>query len=219
LPSTAAVHSPRRTPPRRRIAANIKDSALVEARRDRLVDAAIEVFLEKGFHAATTRDVTLRANVAQGTLYNYVRTKEDILYLVCDRAVTHYHQAVVAAIAGIDDPRERLVRAVRASVRSQYEHRANIALVMRSTPALDPASRRAVRARADAFFDEMLAIVDAGLPAARKRRGSVRMLAELVTYLPTIFAMRPWRVEPEGSAERAIEAVVETIFAALGVEE
>ena len=42
------------------------------------------LFKEKGFHRTTTREIARHAGFSIGTLYEYIRTKEDILYLVCD---------------------------------------------------------------------------------------------------------------------------------------
>ncbi|MBL8377969.1 MAG: TetR/AcrR family transcriptional regulator [Burkholderiales bacterium] len=203
----------------RRITANVKDSSLIGERRDQIVNAAIAVFLDRGFAAATMRDVGLRAGLSQGTLYNYVRTKEDTLYLVCDRAVTHYTEQIARAIDGATDPRERLTRAVRAVVRAQFDHRHNILIVLREAHLLDARSREAVRRRVDVFLDEIVAIVSAGLADAPRRRASARLLAEAVTYLPTLFAMRPWRLKDEGGSEKVIDGLVDILLAALRIEQ
>ncbi|MBL8383532.1 MAG: TetR/AcrR family transcriptional regulator [Burkholderiales bacterium] len=206
-------------PARRRIAANVKDAALVGERRDQIVEAAIAVFRDKGFAAATMRDVGLRAGLSQGTLYNYVRTKEDTLYLVCDRAVAHYVDQIARAVEGVADPRERLVRAVRAVVRAQYDHRHNIAIVLREAHLLDARSREALRRRVDVFIDDIVAIVGAGTTGGPRRRASARLLAEAVTYLPTVFAMRPWRVRAEGPPDKLVDAMVDILLAALRIEQ
>ncbi len=44
----------------------------------------LNLFQEKGFHRATTREIAKAAGFSIGTLYEYIRTKEDVLYLVCD---------------------------------------------------------------------------------------------------------------------------------------
>jgi AcrR family transcriptional regulator len=52
---------------------------LVEARRDQILGAATEVFAEKGFHQSTTKDIASRAGIAEGTIYNYFDSKDDLL--------------------------------------------------------------------------------------------------------------------------------------------
>ena len=48
-------------------------------KRGRIIDAAVAVFAEKGFHAARVSDVAKRAGVADGTIYLYFKNKDDIL--------------------------------------------------------------------------------------------------------------------------------------------
>jgi AcrR family transcriptional regulator len=52
---------------------------LIEARRNQILDAAAAVFAEKGFHRATTKDIAGRAGIAEGTIYNYFNSKDDLL--------------------------------------------------------------------------------------------------------------------------------------------
>lgn len=67
------------------IQSNVKDESLVEKRRQQILRASIHLFREKGFHKATTREIAKLAGFSSGTLYEYVRTKEDVLFLICDR--------------------------------------------------------------------------------------------------------------------------------------
>ena len=62
----------------------VKDPRLVETRRQQIIDAAVGLFIKKGFHRTTTREIAREAKFSIGTLYEYVESKEDILYLVCD---------------------------------------------------------------------------------------------------------------------------------------
>lgn len=52
---------------------------LVEARRNQILDAAAAVFAEKGFHRTTTKDIAGKAGIAEGTIYNYFDSKDDLL--------------------------------------------------------------------------------------------------------------------------------------------
>ena len=50
--------------------ASVKNSILVKARRDVIVQAAVEVFFEKGYHVSRVLDVAKAAGVSHGTIYN-----------------------------------------------------------------------------------------------------------------------------------------------------
>ena len=56
----------------------------MEKRRDQMIRGAVSLFKQKGFHRTTTREIAKAAGFSIGTLYEYIRTKEDVLYLVCD---------------------------------------------------------------------------------------------------------------------------------------
>ncbi|MBP3952761.1 TetR/AcrR family transcriptional regulator [Bacillus suaedae] len=49
-----------------------------------MVKAAVHLFTEKGFHRTTTREIAKASGFSIGTLYEYIRTKDDVLFLVCD---------------------------------------------------------------------------------------------------------------------------------------
>ena len=57
----------------------------VALKRDRILDAAREVFAEKDFHRATIKDVAARAGVADGTVYNYFENKNALILGLMDR--------------------------------------------------------------------------------------------------------------------------------------
>ena len=58
---------------------------LAVARRDQILDAAAAVFVERGFHPTTIRDVAKRAGVADGTIYNYFENKIALLLGIFER--------------------------------------------------------------------------------------------------------------------------------------
>lgn len=66
------------------VQSTVKDESLIAIRREQMIQGAIKLFKEKGFHRATTREIAKAAGFSIGTLYEYIRTKEDVLYLVCD---------------------------------------------------------------------------------------------------------------------------------------
>ena len=72
-----------------------------EAIRKRIVTAALNLFQTKGFEATTTRAIARKARIAEGTVFNYFKTKEDI-------ALHFFELEVDQAIAAVrDNPRLR----------------------------------------------------------------------------------------------------------------
>jgi TetR/AcrR family transcriptional regulator, cholesterol catabolism regulator len=69
---------------KREVQASVKDEKLVQKRRTEMIKGAVTLFIQKGFHRTTTREIARASGFSIGTLYEYIRTKEDVLYLVCD---------------------------------------------------------------------------------------------------------------------------------------
>lgn len=56
-----------------------------EKRMDQIINAAIEVFLKKGYEGATTKEIAKKAKVSEGTIFRYFKTKKDILIAILNR--------------------------------------------------------------------------------------------------------------------------------------
>ena len=66
------------------------------ARPGEIVDAALEVFAEKGFAAAKLDDIARRAGISKATLYLYFETKQEIFRAVARAAVASLREALEA---------------------------------------------------------------------------------------------------------------------------
>jgi TetR/AcrR family transcriptional regulator, fatty acid metabolism regulator protein len=83
-------------------------------KRDAILRAAIDVFAERGFFNAQVADIARAAGVAAGTVYLYFKSKDDLLVSIFDRSMREGLTLGRAAVADLDDPRERLRRLARA---------------------------------------------------------------------------------------------------------
>jgi TetR/AcrR family fatty acid metabolism transcriptional regulator len=84
-------------------------SQMAEARRAQILDAAVTVFAEKGFHRATTKEVAKVAGVSPGTIYNYFDSKEDLLVGIVTRLAEQQRPDEVFAQALRSDARDSFV--------------------------------------------------------------------------------------------------------------
>lgn len=71
----------------RRIRSYSRDEVLVNERREQIAQTAFKLFLKKGFHATTMREISKACKMAPGTIYNYIGSKSDILGIMCQVAV------------------------------------------------------------------------------------------------------------------------------------
>jgi len=202
----------------RRIKTATKNPDRVRERRESLINAAIAVFIEKGFHNATVRDIGRAANMTQGTIYNYVSSKDDILYMVCDRIVAEYNDQTRRALDTSHDSVGRVRSAVRAISQVMYRHRREILLIYQDSHLLDKRSRRVILARVEEFIGMFERIIT---DAARELSVPLpypHLSANMLTFLPVMIALRGWSLKNDVPPEEVIEEITAFIVRGLGFE-
>lgn len=90
----------------------------------RILDAAIAVIAEKGFFGCRVSDIADRASVADGTIYLYFRSKEQILMAAIDSAFSGFLTRARAELQDISNPQERLRRLARLHLHTLGSNRA-----------------------------------------------------------------------------------------------
>jgi AcrR family transcriptional regulator len=158
-------------------------------RRQRVVDTALRLFLERGYVATTIEAIAREAAVAPATVYQAFGTKQAILARVLDQAITG--DAEPAAFLDRDwvkqaarpaDPRQRLAMVVRHT--SQVAARtAPIKEVMRDAAAGDPAVRQLLHEDDRRRYLTQRALVDQVIGG-----GSLREGCDLDHAVATFFA-------------------------------
>lgn len=215
-----ASRQPPRLPPakRRTIATIVRDPALVEERRDRIFRAASRVFISRGYHDATVREIAEEAGMSLGGLYSYIRTKEDILYLVFERLTTTLRESIREAMKGIEDPVEQITAALRANLETLERYQDEVLLMYQETKSLDAESLRHVlagEAEYVRFFEQILA---AGY-ASGAFKGDPKLSADIITYLCSLVALRRWNLHRRFTGEAVIDGLIAFILRGLGVSE
>src|SRR5437016_7080442 len=162
--------------------------------RKRIVTAALALFQTRGFDATTTKAIARKAGIAEGTVFNYFRTKEDI-------ALHFFEQEVDQAIASVrDNPRLRkapLEEKLFALVHSQleflapYERFIGAALIHALKPAspFGIFSHRAQELR-HRYLGFVAELIEESIP--KHRHSPLTFLAPEVVWIHYLGALLYW---------------------------
>lgn len=90
------------------IPTKIKSHELIDDKRKQIIKGALSVFKKKGYHKTTVRDIAKAAKISMGSLYDYISSKGDILYLFYIVFIFAYHHKIVSITNKISNPKERL---------------------------------------------------------------------------------------------------------------
>ena len=104
------------------IKTKVKDRKLVDEKRRQIVDGAIKVFTKKGYHKATVRNIAEASGLGLGSIYDYVKSKDDILYLFYENYMNSFYEKLnIADVSGEKDPKNRLLIVYRAHIDVCFE--------------------------------------------------------------------------------------------------
>jgi AcrR family transcriptional regulator len=191
-----------------KVATQIKNKELVEKRRKHLIDAATKIFMEKGYHQTSIRDIAKETSFSMGNLYDYISKKEDILYLV--------HQNMINSVyRGLFDIKEdefeikfgELKEIIRNALERTFDFQDEIILLYRESGSLSKEMLSPILTLESRYIGMFKRLLD----EANKRRGykirDTNFLANLIVYLISFLSLRRWNLQEYGK-EQAIDLLM-----------
>lgn len=181
------------------------------SRRKQILEAAAHAVAEHGFHGMSMRDLARRTRQAPATLYNYVDSKQELLFAIQRDAFEELSSRAERAVK----PRESASQQLRSFVQSHVEFFAArphlLRVLIHEAGTLPPRRRAEIRARKAAYFARAFAIVTALMRERRDAEPNPDQ-AECRTYC--LFGMLNWThgwYEParHGTARELADAISE----------
>jgi AcrR family transcriptional regulator len=109
-----------------------------QARRQRVIDAAMDLGLEGGYEAVQMRDVAARAGVAMGTVYRYFTSKDHLLAATLVRWVELLDARLAQQPARGNSPDQRVLDVLDRALRAMGRQPKLVAAVFTSLSSPDP---------------------------------------------------------------------------------
>ncbi|PWI58952.1 TetR/AcrR family transcriptional regulator [Sulfoacidibacillus thermotolerans] len=191
----------------RNIATPVKDPDLVRMRRDQIVQAATKLFAEKGFHGTTTREIARESGLGTGTLYEYVSSKEDILYLVCDMIHSQVEEKLHSVPVTGSRADEVLPVVLAGFFRVMDELQELVLLIYQETKSLPPEYMHYVLRREEEISSYFAKILRTGIEDGSFSISPevVSLMAHNITVLGQMWAFRRWSLHRNYSLEAFTE--------------
>lgn len=84
---------------------------------DIIIQAALDVISERGFHNAPSSLIAKRAGVAEGTIYRYFRTKDELIHSISSYIIREFYEAIMKGYSSEKPLRVRFFHICKASLR------------------------------------------------------------------------------------------------------
>jgi AcrR family transcriptional regulator len=163
-------------------------------RRQQIFDAATKIFTEKGFEGASMREISREAGLSIPTMYQYFRSKDDILELIFDTYLTKVEADLRSAIVGKASATERLIAAIGATFNSLNIHHRQIRIMSYDTKSLRIPARTAVINRMRQYLHIFTGIISEGVQSGEFRQVDPELFGNLLAMMCQVWIQRHWSV-------------------------
>jgi len=197
------------------IISDVEDVELVERRRAQIVAAATLLFSRNGFYKTTIKDIAKAAGVSAGLVYLYVREKEDVLLLTLLQVLNAYAVEIPKAIKDVEQPMDRLVRAIDAYCRVVDSHAEATVLAYRSTKSLAPKRRLIVQQRELETNSIISGIIIECMDQGLIKKMNVDILTYQVVLIAHGWALKGWYFKSRLDLNEYISGSIENVFSGI----
>jgi AcrR family transcriptional regulator len=177
------------------------------------------MFLERGFHNTSIRDIVRACSFNIASLYMYVSSKEDILYLVAQDLMNNIASELSETVLAPDSPKRSLEIGFASYCRIADRFRRSIRLLYREVAFLPPERRAKVLGTVSDVISYFEKIVTQGIEAGVFRDVTPRLAALDIMLIAHMIALHTREVREITDLDGYIEFQLETIFAGLLVSE
>jgi TetR/AcrR family transcriptional regulator, cholesterol catabolism regulator len=153
---------------------------------DALLAAAARVFAKRGFHQTSMRDLARESGVSLSGLYYYVKSKDELLFLIQDRNFAAVLATMQEATAGIENPIERLARFIDNHLEYFASHMPEMKVLSHESGALSGDFLSRVNAKKQQYTRALMDI----LAEVEHTNGPAHVNRRIATY--TLFGMMNW---------------------------
>lgn len=190
----------------------VRNEDLVRRRREQICDAALDLFLEKGFASTTIRDICGRSGVNHASIYDYVANKNDALRRLLNQLWFRSDVPTLTALLAQTD--RSLEDVLTEYLRETWDKkRKGTLLIYRSVAHMQPEDRAAMRLREETLIEDgaQLLAQRFGLPKGDER---AMIATNLIVFLSAFGPMRDW-LNPKGSNSESVARITAAGIAAM----
>jgi AcrR family transcriptional regulator len=177
--------------------------------------SGLRLIYQHGYEALTLRELAADVGILSGSLYNHIKTKQDLLFTLVRDHMTDLLVNLDIALDGHDDPTDALAAFVRLHVTYHMERRYEVYIANSELRSLEPANRAAIVIQRQAYEARLIGILDRGVAAGRFQVEDTRIGAFAIIAMLT--GICTW-YRPDGplSPEQIVALHTDLVMRGLG---
>lgn len=131
-------------------------------RTEQVLESATRLFTEKGFEAASVRDLAAELEIRPSSLYHHFPGKQHILFAICMGVQRDFNAELLPVLTADQAPDEAIRSAIHQHILFNVRRRGEVLVTMRERRSLPADQLAEINVLRRAYRDTMVAVIEAG---------------------------------------------------------
>jgi AcrR family transcriptional regulator len=137
--------------------------------KDRIIDTALRLFEQHGYHGVTVDRIVTESNASKGGFYHNFKSKDELLYHIHDVFITYVLNKAQDAYKNYHTPTERLCAIIRSFVKVFHLYKPHITVFYQESTYLKPEYSQKINEKRDEFKQVIFRVIREGIAAGEFR--------------------------------------------------
>ena len=197
-----------------------KKTEMIEKKHRQIVKGAFQVFLEKGYHPASIREISDASGMSMGQLYHYVSSKDDVLFLIHRHLQISFlkHMHIIDSECENHDAVKVFLKSLRHAIKFLVENKKEFQFIYTESKYLSKKHLQVVLQMDDKNIVQYWRQLLEAVQNQTNIQMDISMTANIIAYLTVLIPMRGWNLK-ERSIKEQQELLVAYILRGIGIDE
>lgn len=189
----------------------VEDEALIQKYHEKIIEAATELFGRDGYHSTTIRQIVKQSGVGIGSIYQYVKNKEEILVLILEHILNRYEYELSSAVNANESHLKRLRIGIETYYHIVDQEHHKIKLAYSSSASLSQPYRdyiKELELKTNRIFETIL---QEGIEQGQFKPMNIQLVAYDIIMLGHMWALKHWFLKSIMTLDEYIEQQFQVI--------
>ncbi|MFC1822546.1 TetR/AcrR family transcriptional regulator [Thermodesulfobacteriota bacterium] len=198
------------------IKCDAKNEALLEKRHRLIAEAAAPLFIKKGFHQTTMREIARAVGMSMGNLYHYINSKDDVLFLVYQELYSKWETRLEKFdVKNIEDPIEKLRLLMLSMLRAAYDFKDMTQMTFRESKFLEKSALKQILSIESKFISAFVEVVGEGIEKGVFKDVNPTIIGNFIAYNTFFYPLRNWFFNNRFSFEEVEKEIMDFTLGAI----
>lgn len=182
-------------------------------RREKIVAVALSLMAENGFQKTSMREIAVLANMGKSSLYDFFKTKDEIVVYAVEKEIEKTIQQVHRIIDGEPSPQQCLRKIMLNHLRFPEQYRTVLMWLNTESDYLEEDYRKRLKTARYAYQDIIKSVIENGMESGVFRKTNANLMTRLLinSIISIIYTSRP-SASPEKMLDETMDIFLHGIM-------